>query len=371
MRIIHTSDIHLHKEHPERFEALERVIEKTKELKGDYLVIAGDLFQDPESASELFTNLRTVFNGLPFKVIVIPGNHDYTLYLTQRDFGNSAIVLNHENNIYQDIDFGVTFFTIPYSTTIVPETFHLNLAATTQKLSREFLNIFIYHGDLEEVVLRVRARSKVTGEETGKAFSVNLVYITKQGNINLVLAGHYHNAYGDFSFGDGGNFIYSGSPVSVTKSDQGVRSVNLVEIEDKRLKGFERVPLDTYYYKSLAINLTGFEPDPVDAVTQRVREEFQKSGTVRLLFSVKGFLNRSISGIGEKDFSERVLSSLKSIWGDRVILDEMWNEVRDISTIMSKPYCRNIFDKIENSDRSEEEKVILKKMLIQAIIGAG
>ncbi|MEM0331195.1 MAG: hypothetical protein QXW84_07455 [Archaeoglobaceae archaeon] len=54
-----------------------------------------------------------------------------------------------------------------------------------------------------------------------------------------------------------------------------------------------------------------------------------------------------------------------------MILDEMWNEVRDISTIMSKPYCRNIFDKIENSDRSEEEKVILKKMLIQAIIGAG
>lgn len=368
MRIIHTSDIHLHSDHPERFEALEKVIQKTKELKGDYLVIAGDLFQDLESASEIFTRLRALFNDLPFKVIIVPGNHDYPLYLTQRDLGNSAIVLNPENFVYQDNSNGITFFTIPYSETIVPETFPLNLAATTQRLPREFFNVFVYHGDLEEVVLRVRARSKVTGDETGKAFSVNLGYLKKQGNINLVLAGHYHNASGDFSFGEDGIFLYSGSPVSITKSDQGRRTIILVDIEIKKIKDFQRLPVETFYYESLTINLTGFENDPVGLVVQKVEEELQKNNSVRLLLYLKGFLNRSISGLGERDFSERVLESLKAKWGGRVLLEDLWNEVRDIGIIMTKPFCKSIFDKIDQSDKSEEEKINLKRMFIEALL---
>ncbi|MGB9824713.1 MAG: metallophosphoesterase family protein [Candidatus Hydrothermia bacterium] len=368
MKILHTSDIHLHNDHPERFDALKKVLEKANEFSVDYLVIAGDLFQDLESAADIFIRLRTIFNNLPFRVIVIPGNHDYSLYETQRDLGNSAIVLNAENPIFEERFSNVTFFTVPYSDGLLPEHFSARLAILVQKLSPNFLNIFVYHGDLEEVVLRLRTRRRSSREERGKAFSVNLHHVEMLQRVKLVLAGHYHNAIDVFKYGPDGLFIYSGSPVSVTKSDTSERSVVLVEINGTEISSYQRIHISSFNYRDLVISLNGFEQNPVETVLQRIQDELMNDSEVRILLTLKGFINREISGIGEKEFTDLLVKRISSQWSDRVILDEGWNEVKDISIIMSRDFCRNVFDKIDALENTEEEKRYLKQMFIDALL---
>ncbi len=370
MKILHTSDIHLHNDHPERFDALKKVVEKAKEYSVDYLVIAGDLFQDLESATDIFTRLRSVFNDLPFKVIVIPGNHDYSLYETQRDLGNSAVVLNAESPIFEDHSSNVIFFTVPYFDNLLPEHFPARLATVVQKLTPNFLNIFVYHGDLEEVVLKLRSRGRSSKEERGKAFSINLHYIEMLEKVKLVLAGHYHNATDGFKFGANGLFIYSGSPVSVSKSDTGERSVILIEINGIEISSFQRIYVSSFNYRELVISLNGFEENPVDIVLHKIQDEMGTDSQRRILLTLKGFINREISGIGEKEFVDAVTQRIASQWGERVIFDEGWNEVKDISIIMSKDFCRSVFDKIDTLNNSDEEKRYLKQLFIEALLKA-
>ncbi|MGI6365981.1 MAG: metallophosphoesterase [Bacillota bacterium] len=50
MKILHTADVHLHTQYPQRMEALRRVLDLGRQENIDLMLIAGDLFDDHQQA---------------------------------------------------------------------------------------------------------------------------------------------------------------------------------------------------------------------------------------------------------------------------------------------------------------------------------
>ena len=80
MKILHTSDIHLQNIGDERWEALRTILDTCKSEKVDVLVISGDLFDSNEKGAHLRVEMRKLFDDATFRTIILPGNHDATMY---------------------------------------------------------------------------------------------------------------------------------------------------------------------------------------------------------------------------------------------------------------------------------------------------
>lgn len=371
MRIFHTSDVHIESSHPERFDALLTTVDKAKEAKADYLVIAGDLFDDFESAMENAVKLRGVFSGLPFKVIIAPGNHDFLIFDSSRDFGEDSIVLYEDSNVYEDREMGVRFSTVPYSTKLPPSAFMEKLSRLAGRLSPNLFNIFIFHGDLEEIVQKVGFRRAIAGEEKEGAFSLSLNALKRFPNIKLVLAGHYHNAGEPMPISEiRGNqfFVYSGSPVSVTKNDSGPRNIMNVEIsEDFARVSLSRILLDSFYYEKLSIYLKGTESDPLEEIKKRVDDALLRGPSSQILLNISGYVNSAIS-LPEAQLKDKLMELSQQVWKERVVLYQEWYQVQDVSSLLERSYSRNIIERIDSSSElSDQEKIKVKDWFIGAL----
>ncbi|MEM3871142.1 MAG: metallophosphoesterase [Nitrososphaeria archaeon] len=93
MRIIHSSDLHLSERKPETIDALAEILNLAKDLSVDVLTLSGDIFDSPEDAEVLRPRLRRLFSGNNFKIIAIPGNHDFDAYRSNLDFGSDLYVV--------------------------------------------------------------------------------------------------------------------------------------------------------------------------------------------------------------------------------------------------------------------------------------
>jgi exonuclease SbcD len=78
MKIAITADLHLttRDRHPERYAALEDILEQMHRLQIDRLIIAGDLFDAQYNNFSDFENLCRSDEIKDIEMIVIPGNHD-------------------------------------------------------------------------------------------------------------------------------------------------------------------------------------------------------------------------------------------------------------------------------------------------------
>ncbi len=91
VRVLHTGDVHLAPDAPSRFEALKAVCEMARELGCDALLIAGDLFDSVEAASDMRGAVRQLFDSLPYNVCLIPGNHDSGAYSCGQYYGSNVL----------------------------------------------------------------------------------------------------------------------------------------------------------------------------------------------------------------------------------------------------------------------------------------
>ncbi|MEM3885440.1 MAG: metallophosphoesterase [Nitrososphaerota archaeon] len=87
MRFLHSSDLHLSERKSETIYALAEILNLSKDLYVDVLTLSGDIFDSPEDAEVLRPRLRRMFSGNNFKIIAIPGNHDFDVYRANLDFG--------------------------------------------------------------------------------------------------------------------------------------------------------------------------------------------------------------------------------------------------------------------------------------------
>ena len=78
LRLIHTSDTHLGDElgHPASNDALTKVVSETLLLRADFLLIAGDVFDNERISNDSIKFFLTQISRLDIPVILLPGNHD-------------------------------------------------------------------------------------------------------------------------------------------------------------------------------------------------------------------------------------------------------------------------------------------------------
>src|SRR5438132_1395347 len=59
-----------------RFTALDNILKKARELAVDFVLIAGDLFDDSAVDNRTAQRAFDMLDSLPMPVYVLPGNHD-------------------------------------------------------------------------------------------------------------------------------------------------------------------------------------------------------------------------------------------------------------------------------------------------------
>ncbi len=98
--------------------------------------------------------------------------------------------------------------------------------------------------------------------------------------LSYVLGGHFHSTFTIRTFGDGGFFVYPGSPVSVTKKETGQRAVNLFQTGSAPVQFY----LDTAHYVDEEIVCDPFSDrrPGSDLVSERLEGLHPERGAARL-----------------------------------------------------------------------------------------
>lgn len=143
MKIALTADIHLISQikTPERFSALQSILNDMKQEQIDNLIIAGDLFNEDQSN---VSEIETLLKDYPkFSIHIIPGNHDENLrnsHFTGEQFHiyEEPVVIKLGN-----IDFGF----IPYQKN---KTMGKNISQIQKEIDGKDW-ILISHGDFYSV----------------------------------------------------------------------------------------------------------------------------------------------------------------------------------------------------------------------------
>ena len=77
VRILHTSDLHLHHTHPaEAITTVHALARKASTFQADAVLIAGDVFDSANQPDEFVEAVGRAFNALTLPLVAIRGNHD-------------------------------------------------------------------------------------------------------------------------------------------------------------------------------------------------------------------------------------------------------------------------------------------------------
>jgi DNA repair exonuclease SbcCD nuclease subunit len=351
MKILHTADLHLRAEGDDRWEALTAVVEIGKKEKIDALVIAGDLFDRGIDAERLRTAVRPVFSGTGFPVVILPGNHDRDSFRAGDFFGSDAVILA---DIGAPFDLGdVSFVGLPFEPGS-RERVLARLHDLRERLREDRVNILIYHGELIDTFF---SRTDFGDEGADRYMPARLSWFADLG-LSYVLGGHFHSTFTIRTFGDGGFFVYPGSPVSVTKKETGRRSVNLFETGAPPAQ----LPLDTAHYVDEDIVCDPFsDRNPKDLVAERLEGLHPRAAA---LISVRGFIDGARLGTDESS----LLGEVKKIARGRGVVDEY--SVRDVSSILTDDLFSAFEKRLSAQGLDDERQARVTRMLIEAMMEA-
>jgi DNA repair exonuclease SbcCD nuclease subunit len=219
MKILHSSDLHLNSKYPERLEALEKIILAAGKENVDLVLIAGDFFDSSREANKLRPALRDKLSSLPFKILVIPGNHDYSVYTSDLNFGNDIKILQKKPYEIVELE-DLKVVAVPYANQDFNDlVFNLKKEIDTGKV-----NVLLIHCSLDVPFLK---ESGFGDEKRQLYLPVNSKVLAEIG-FDYVLAGHFHSQYAESIISDKTVFIYSGSPeLEQELETYNMRNVNL------------------------------------------------------------------------------------------------------------------------------------------------
>jgi len=293
---IHIADIHLGYEQynlsvrREDFaRAFHEAVEKTLELKPDFMIIAGDLFHQArpsnktlENAVQNFRRLREA--GIP--VLVVDGSHDAAPNLITGTILNpldSAGLIyylpRHENACWENDScyvYGIpNFRTRQRTEDQLPAFYELK----KPRPYADKFNIFVFHMalDIPEIM---RGRPSTFAEASPN-------YIP--GGFDYYAGGHLHTPW-QLPF-KGSLLVYSGSTETVSYEDAKVeKGFYYVEVNGKDDVEIDRIKLNSPRpFKILESNFTGYSPRRITEETVEIVKKNDEPGVI-LIPVLKGTL---------------------------------------------------------------------------------
>ncbi len=348
MKIIHTADLHLNAKKPERWQAMEEVIELAHAKRVDLLLICGDLFDSSTDAEKMRAGLRDLLSGAEFKTIILPGNHDHKAYREGLHFGDKVTVITESTEpvLFNDLQ----VWGLPHQE-ISREKLEGYLLSLATIMDTHCYNILLYHGELLDAFF---SRSEM-GEEGDQRYMPLTLSSFGQLPLRYVLAGHFHSRYARWPLPGGGSFIYSGSPVAVTRRETGRRAVNLLEAGSEPVE----LLLDSYHYEELKIEL---EPhataDPLTLLEEKLS---LLHPAAKALVMVSGLFDGETLGITEEEIS----AGIRQIAGERLV-GEPVERYYDVRLVMEDDLFKKLAERLKEADLSHAERDRALEMAIEA-----
>lgn len=350
MKVLHTADIHLKTIGDERWGSLESIVNVCIKEDVDLLVISGDLFDSATNAEYLRDGIRQFFSSGSFQTVIIPGNHDIESYQEGFYFGERVKVLNNpnwNNNVFE-FD-SVRVIGIPFEN-LDSQDLYRRLRELSPILKSDQTNMLLYHGELLDTFY---SREEFGPDETNRYMPTRLSYFQEL-NVDYVLAGHFHTKFDIRELGENQYFVYSGSPVSITKKELGQRAANLFQIGNSP----KEYPLDTFHYLDVEIELNPFDNSKA---LDLIRKELEKiHPKAKVLLTVTGYI---------KQAENKLVSDIKSLVEGREIKVEY--QFQDISRVLNHGLYSNFEKILSKTEIDEIRKEQIRKLAIRGIIEAG
>jgi exonuclease SbcD len=219
MKLAFTADVHLttREDHPERFNALENIFGQCDELDIDYLIIAGDLFDEARQNFADFETSLSKYASDDLKILVLPGNHDPELTSQSFAVKNLRVCERPELSTFEGSD--PPFLLLPYAP---DRTMGEEIAAFQDKLTPGSW-VLVGHGDwaagllspnpYERGVFMPLTRSDLNTYQPAEVF-----------------LGHIHMPYDD------DRVHYPGSPCPMDITETGARRFLVFDTEDQKIE---------------------------------------------------------------------------------------------------------------------------------------
>lgn len=349
VKILHTADFHLKEYGDDRWMTLQRLIELGKKESVEIFVVSGDLFDKGINAENLRPKIREVFSNTGFRIVLIPGNHDKDSYRSEMWFGEDVVILT---NLKVPFEYqAVRIWGMPFEPIEGERVFH-NLRSIEDKLSTAKRNILLYHGELLDASF---SRGDFGDEGEERYMPVKLSYF-KDLKIDYVLAGHFHSHANSWKLGNGGYFVYPGSPISITRREIGQRKANIFETGQPP----KEYLLDTPHFEEIVIEFDPFrDKKPIEIVKERFRDLHKEA---RIILNVRGFLDGKVIGMEEKELVEKI----KRIAAERCAVE--CYEFKDVQVILEDDLAKRFMEKLEQTGYGEETKKELRDTALRAMM---
>ena len=267
IKFVHTADVQLGMKASEagecgerlreaRFSALQRIVQIAREEEADFILIAGDLFEDNQVATRTVSRaVQLLQAAAPIPVYILPGNHDWydagSVYrrhdFSEAEAGNITVLTAAEAVEAAD---GCTLYPCP-----VTERWDY-LDPTTWIPPREDdddIRIGAAHGTLP-----------IPGEE--RILPIEPDTAQRKG-LDYLALGHTHG----LRRYDSDRLAYPGTPEQTSFGEEGAGQVLVVSIESGRLPVVEERRTGTLTWLTWERRISG----PVEEALAELREETQ------------------------------------------------------------------------------------------------
>lgn len=351
MKILHTADLHLIGVHDNRWRTLTELLRIGKAQSVDLCIICGDLFDRSIDSERLRPQIRELFSGNGFRILILPGNHDQNAYREGLFFGDDAYIVDDWKTPFEIGD--VSVWGVPFEKLSGTETIE-RIRGISSSLTSTHTNILLLHGELLDSFFQ---RTDFGDEGQERYMPVRLSYFENTG-FDYVLAGHFHRSFDIRSLHDGGSFVYPGSPVSITKRETGRRRINLFSTGGEPCEFL----LDTPHYESVRFDFDPFgSSDPFDALKQKLDAVHPSA---KILLEVGGYIDSSRLSMSEKEVIDRIAD----IVGARA--DKSTYVLRDTWTTIEDELFKKVREKIDHKSFGEDQKERMLKFALRAMMEA-
>jgi DNA repair protein SbcD/Mre11 len=348
MKIVHTSDLHLSPDKPERIKALKNIISEAEQKGTELLLISGDLFDSNQDADILRPGLRDIFSSLPFRVLVIPGNHDMEAYGPDMNFGNSIEILTGQP--FETVEFkNLTITGIPY----INQDFNDLVPLLEKSIDASKKNILMIHCSLDIPYVG----EDEYGDEKRQMYLPVSSKILGNIGFDYILAGHFHSRVIESRISEKTIFIYSGSPVSITRKEMGRRRITFLNTEAPRSERLSFLETGSFYYDKIEIDFNpGREEESITELKDRLKS--YKGNEAEVEINLNGFISS-----GEKNTSKKIQEALDEMDQGKVMFNIKEN-YRDIKSVLEDPLYTAFKERLLKKDMDPDLKEKIENMII-------